>query len=110
MNMPVFVIYVVLVVLGALPALTFPIYYSAVTRWWRLPRGPHREIAGHLMAFSTFFGLLYARGGINLASPAGRYTLLHQSPAGAWFYVFLAALAAFVGWQRLWLFHRGRKE
>jgi hypothetical protein len=61
------------------------------------------------MAFSTFFALLYARGGINLSSPAGRYTVLNQSPSAAGFLAFLAFAAAFVGWQRLWLFHKGRK-
>ena len=108
MSTPVFVVYLVLLVLGAVPAVLFPVYYSVVTRWWRLPHGPRRETAGHLMAFSTFFALLYVRGGINLASPTGRATVLHQSPAAAGLLLLLAVVAMFVGWQRLWLFHKGR--
>ena len=110
MNIPVFVVYVALVAFGALPALTFPIYYAWAVKPWRLERGPERETAGHLLAFSTFFALLYARGGINLSTPGGRYAVLHQTPGGAAFLIFLAGFAAVVGWQRVWLFHRGRRE
>jgi hypothetical protein len=107
-NTPVFVVYTVLIGIGAIPALTFPIYYSVKSRWWQLPHGPERETAGHLLAFSTFFALLYVRGGINLSTPSGRYAVLNQSPGGAAFLIFLAVFAAAVGWHRLWLFHRGR--
>ncbi len=110
MSTPVYVIYLVLLALGAVPALAFPVYYSVATKWWRLPHGPRRETAGHLMVFSTFFALLYTRAGINLTSPAWRDAVLNQSTAAAGFLLFLAALAAFVCWQRLWLFHKGRKE
>lgn len=110
MSTPVYAIYLVLLVSGAVPALAFPIYYSVATKWWRLPRGPRRETAGHLMVFSTFFALLYARAGINLTSAAWRDAVVHQSPGAATFLMFLAALAAFVCWQRLWLFHKGRTE
>lgn len=109
MNTPVFVLYLTLVVLGALPALTFPIYYSVTVRWWQWPHGSERETAGHAVMFSTLFALLYVRGGINLSSTAGRYAILHQSSGGAAFLMFIAALAAFLAWQRLRLFHRGRK-
>lgn len=102
-------IYVGLVVLGALPALAFPIYYSAKVKWWRLADAEERETAGHVAMFSTCFGLLYVRGGINLASPVSRDAVLHQSPGGAVFLMFLAAFAAVMVWQRVWLFHRGRK-
>jgi hypothetical protein len=108
-NTPVFVVYLTLVALGALPALTFPIYYSTTVRWWRLPRGPERETAGHLVMFSTLFALLYVRGGINLSSPSGRHGILNQTPGNAAFLMFIAVFAAFVAWQRVWLFHRGRK-
>ena len=109
MSHPVFMAYVAFIVLGAIPALTFPIYYSVKSKWWELPHGPERETAGHLLAFSTFFALLYLRGGINLSTPSGRNTVMHQSPGGAAFLIFLAVFAAVVGWQRVWLFHRGRK-
>jgi hypothetical protein len=109
-NTPVFVIYLTLVALGAVPAFVFPIYYSAKAKWWRLPRGPERETAGHLVMFSTLFALLYVRGGINLSSSAGRHTILNQSSGSAAFLLCIAAFAAFVGWHRVWLFHRGRKE
>lgn len=109
MNTPVFVIYLTLVALGAVPALVFPVYYSTKVRWWRLPHGPERETAGHLVMFSTLFALLYVRGGINLSSSSGRHAILHQSVGGAAFLVGIAAYAAFVAWQRLLLFHRGRK-
>lgn len=105
----VFPIYLGLVALGALPALTFPVYYSVKVRWWRLPRGPERETAGHIVMFSTLFSLLYVRGGINLTSPSGRAAILGQSSGSATFLMFLAVLAAAVGWHRVWLFHRGRK-
>lgn len=105
----VFPVYVGLVVLGALPALAFPIYYSAKVKWWRLASADEREAGGHIAMFSTLFGLLYVRGGINLASPASRDAVLHQSPGGAAFLMFLALFAAAMVWQRVWLFHRGRK-
>ncbi len=106
----VFPLYLGLLALGAIPALAFPIYYSVTVRWWRQPRGPERETAGHLVMFSTLFALLYVRGGINLSSPAGRTAILHQSAGDAVFLMFIAALAAFVTWHRVLLFHRGRKE
>lgn len=106
----VFPIYLGLVVLGAIPALTFPIYYSVKVRWWRLQSGPERETAGHLVMFSTLFALLYIRGGINIASGPGREAILNQSTANAAFLMFIATLAAFVAWHRVWLFHRGRKK
>jgi hypothetical protein len=109
-NTPVFVIYVVLVVLGAVPALTFPIYYSVKVRWWRLASGEDRETAGHVVMFSACFALLYVRGGINLSTPAGRYGVVNQSPGAAGFLVFLALFAAVVVWHRVWLFHKGRKK
>lgn len=109
MNTPVFVVYLFLLALGALPALTFPIYYSVKVRWWRLPRTSERETAGHLVMFSTLFALLYVRGGINVASGPGREAILNQSPGNATFMIFLAAFAAVVTWHRVWLFHRGRK-
>lgn len=105
----VFPVYLGLVGLGAIPALTFPVYYSVKVRWWRLPRGPERETAGHLAMFSTLFALLYVRGGINVATGPGREAILNQSPGNAIFLQFLAALAAAVGWHRVWLFHRGRR-
>lgn len=105
----VFPVYLGLVALGAVPALTFPIYYSVKVRWWLLRRGPERETAGHLVMFSTLFALLYVRGGINIASGPGREALHNQSPGNAAFLMFLATLAAFVAWQRVVLFHRGRK-
>lgn len=109
MNTPVFVIYVSLLVAGAVPALTFPIYYSVKSRWWRLRRGPERETAGHLLMFSSLFALLYVRGAINVSSGPGREAVFHQSTGNVIFMLFLAAFAAFVAWQRVWLFHRGRK-
>lgn len=109
MNTPVFVVYLVLLMLGALPALTFPVYYSIKVRWWLLPRGPERETAGHLVMFSTLFALLYVRGGINVASGPGREAIFNQSTGNATFMVFLALFAAVVTWHRVWLFHRGRK-
>jgi hypothetical protein len=109
-NTPVFVIYLTLVALGAVPAFVFPIYYAVKSKWRQFPHGRERETAGHLLAFSTFFALLYLRGGINLSTPSGRYAVLNQSPGGGAFLVFLAVFAAAVGWHRLWLFHRGRKE
>jgi hypothetical protein len=105
----VFIVYVGLVALGAIPALTFPIYYSVMSKWWRLPRGPERETAVHLLMFSSLFALLYVRGGVTLSTPSGRGAVLNQSPGAAAFLLFLAAFAAFVVWQRVWLFHKGRK-
>lgn len=110
MNTPVFVVYLSLVVLGAIPALTFPIYYSVASKWWRLPRGPERETAGYLLMFSSLFALLYARGGINLSTPSGRDAVLDQSLGSAGFLLFLAVFAAVVGWYALYLLHKGRKE
>lgn len=105
----VFPVYVGLVVLGGVPALAFPIYYSATVRWWRLPSDDERETAGHVAMFSALFGLLYVRGAINLATRASREAVLHQSPAGAAFLMFLALFAAAMVWHRVWLFHKGRK-
>jgi uncharacterized membrane protein YqgA involved in biofilm formation len=105
----VFPIYLGLVVLGAIPALTFPIYYTAKAKWWRLTSAEERETAGHVAMFSSCFGLLYVRGGINLASPAGRDVVIHQASAGAAFQMFLALFAAAMVWHRVWLFHKGRK-
>lgn len=105
----VFPVYLGLVVLGAVPALTFPIYYTAKVKWWRLTSAEERETGGHVAMFSTCFALLYVRGGINLASPAGRDTVMHQSSAGAAFLMFLALFAAAMVWHRVWLFHKGRK-
>jgi hypothetical protein len=109
-NTPVFVIYLVLLVAGAVPALTFPIYYSVKGQWWRLPRGPERETAGHVVMFSSLFALLYVRGAINVSTGPGREALFNQSPGNVAFLLFIASLAAFVGWHRVWLFHKGRKE
>jgi hypothetical protein len=36
--------------------------------------------------------------------------LFNQSPGNVAFLLFIASLAAFVGWHRVWLFHKGRKE
>lgn len=110
MSTSVFVVYLVLLLLGAIPALTFPIYYLIKGRWRKLPRGPERETAGHVLIFSSLFGLLYVRGAINVSTGPGREALFSQSPGAVAFLLFLAVLAAFVGWQRVWLFHKGRKE
>jgi hypothetical protein len=105
----VFPVYLALVVLGGVPALVFPVYYSATVQWWRLTNAEERETAGHVAMFSALFGLLYVRGGINLATPASREAVLHQSTAGAAFLMFLALFAAAMVWHRVWLFHKGRK-
>jgi hypothetical protein len=107
---PVFIAYLIMLVLGAVPALLFPIYYSATVRWWRLRRGPEHETAVHLVIYSGLFALLYVRGAINISSGAGREALHDQSPGSAAFLLFIAAVAMFVAWQRLWLFHKGRKN
>lgn len=109
MNTTVFGIYLCLLVLGAVPALTFPIYYSIKVRWWRLPHGEERETAGHLVMFSGLFALLYVRGGINVSTGPGRKALFEQSPGATAFLLFIAVLAAFLTWQRVRLFHKGRK-
>ncbi len=109
MNTPVFVTYLVLLALGAVPALTFPIYYSVKVRWWLLPRGPERETAGHLVMFSTLFALLYVRGAINVSTGPGREAIFNQSPGNVTFMLFIAVLAMFVAWHRVLLFHKGRR-
>lgn len=106
----VFPIYLALVVLGGVPALAFPIYYSATVKWWRLSSPEERETAEHIAMFSTCFGLLYVRGAINLVTPLSRAAVLHQSTAGSTFQMFLALFAATMVWHRVWLFHKGRKE
>jgi hypothetical protein len=104
MNAFWFTIYAILIVVGAIGAITFPIIYTIKFPWWR------SEVGIHVFSFSGLFAILYSRSIVSLFNPVSRHAFAEQSSGNIIFTFFIVILAAAVVWQRIWIFFESRIE
>lgn len=91
------VVYWVLLVAGAVPAIVFPVYYTVKAPWWR------SEMGLHLFAFSLLFALLYVNALVNRVG-------LMPREVQVWVGVVFLVFGAVVAWQRLVVFWHARRR
>lgn len=100
MNTLGFLIYATFVVIGCVGDLFFLIGYTIKSRpkWWR------SDVGRHIFAFSALFGVLYIRTLIRLFDSRARTAVMSQSMGDVVFGFTVVILAAFIVWQRVWIF------
>lgn len=101
-----FIIYATLIVIGCVGAVLFPVLYTIQSRphWWK------SEVGIHIFSFSSLFAIIYVRSLLGLFNPLARATVMAQTPGNVIFIFFATTLAAFVVWQRIWIFFEARRE
>lgn len=104
MTSPMYVAYVVFLVIGALGSISFPVFYTIRTPWW------HDEVGVHLFMFSALFALLYSRSVLGLFNGAVARGWNAASTGDQWFYLFVTVAAAFIVWQRFWIFLKSQRQ
>lgn len=90
-------LYLAGLVVGAVPAVAFPVLYTIRARWWR------SEMGRHLFSFSLLFALLYVNGLVRL--------LIGTPPEiQKWINLVLVVGAAIVAWQRTLVFRHAQHQ
>lgn len=82
------VVYLVGLIVGAIPAIGFPVLYTIRARWWR------DEMGRHLFAYSVLFAALYTNGLVHLVFQVPQWLQV-------WINLVLVVAAAVIAWQRI---------